>query len=35
MYMPDNLTSMTDIFVDFKDGVMLTVRINAMGFTQD
>jgi hypothetical protein len=24
MYMPDNLTSITDIFVDFKDGVILT-----------
>jgi hypothetical protein len=23
MYMPDKLTSMTDIFVDFKDSVML------------
>lgn len=24
IYMPDNLISITDIFVDFKDGVMLT-----------
>ena len=34
-YMPDNLISITDIFVEFKDGVMWTASIHAMGFTQD
>ena len=35
MYLPDHLISITDIFVDLKNGMMLTVCIYAMGFTHD